>query len=63
MRSEAGSSEAQGTNARTQPLVCIECDSAWTSPSERWRVYVTDDAKAELVPYCSTCAGREFDGP
>ena len=63
MRSEAGSSKAQDTNARAQPLVCIECHRAWTSPSERWRLYVTDNAEAELVPYCSACASREFDGP
>jgi hypothetical protein len=46
---------------RTEPLVCIECQRPWLDPSERWRVYNTDDDPPEGVPYCNHCAAREFD--
>jgi len=41
---------------------CIECLRAWTIPSERWRLLLTDDPTPEAVPYCPECAAREF-GP
>jgi hypothetical protein len=42
-------------------LACIECGRLWRDPSERWRMYVTDDEPPEAVPYCQSCASREFD--
>jgi hypothetical protein len=42
-------------------LECIECGRLWLDPSERWRMYVTDDDPPEPVPYCRACAAREFD--
>jgi hypothetical protein len=44
----------------TQVLECVECCRRWRVPSERWRVYVTDDDPPELVAYCRVCAEREF---
>jgi hypothetical protein len=46
---------------RTEPLVCIECRRLWLDPTEKWRVYNTDDDPPEGVPYCNYCAAREFD--
>jgi hypothetical protein len=52
----AESSSPQKTNV----LECIECRRQWQVPSERWRVYLTDDDPAEAVAYCPDCAEREF---
>jgi hypothetical protein len=41
-------------------LTCVECDVPWLEPSERWRVYLTEDALPEPVAYCERCATREF---
>lgn len=46
---------------RTQELTCVECADTWLDPSERWRVYLTDDEPQEAVLYCADCAHREFD--
>lgn len=43
-------------------LVCEECRRPWLERPERWRLYLTDDEPPEAVPYCPSCAGREFDG-
>jgi len=43
------------------PIFCQECRRPWLDGAERWRVYLTDDAPAEPVPYCVDCARREFD--
>jgi hypothetical protein len=45
-------------------LDCIECGAAWSDPSEKWRMYATNDAPAEreLGLFCPDCASREFDG-
>jgi hypothetical protein len=45
---------------KTQTLACIECECVWDVPSERWRLYLTDDTPAEAVAYCHACAQREF---
>jgi hypothetical protein len=42
-------------------LECVECGRLWSDPTERWRMYVTDDEPPEAVPYCRDCASREFD--
>ena len=42
-------------------ISCEECGRRWLDPSERWRVYVTDDDPAVPIPYCPHCAAREFD--
>ena len=42
-------------------LVCMECDRAWLHPSERWRLYLTEDDPPRPVLYCPDCAEREFD--
>jgi hypothetical protein len=31
------------------------------APTERWRVYLTDDDPPEAVSYCPDCAEDEFD--
>jgi hypothetical protein len=45
-------------------LDCIECGAAWSDPSQRWRLYATNDepAQRELGLFCPECASREFDG-
>jgi hypothetical protein len=43
-------------------LVCVECRRPWLDPQERWRMYLDSDEPAHAVPYCPTCASREFDG-
>lgn len=50
------------TQTGTSPLACIECLRTWVSPTERWRLKVTDDPAPEAVLYCPDCAAREF-GP
>lgn len=45
----------------TQVIECIECARPWDAPTERWRVYLTDDDPAETVAYCPDCAAEEFD--
>ena len=44
----------------TQVLECIECCRQWDVPSERWRVYVTEEEPREAVAYCPDCGEREF---
>jgi hypothetical protein len=46
---------------REQHLCCVECERRWVDPSERWRIYLTDDEPAEAVLYCASCASFEFD--
>jgi hypothetical protein len=41
-------------------LRCMECHRRWNDPSERWRVYFTEDDEPEPVTYCPDCARREF---
>jgi hypothetical protein len=54
--------EAMHTNtAATRQLSCQECCRPWLDPTERWRIYLTSDEPAQPVPYCPTCAAREFD--
>lgn len=43
-------------------ITCIECQQPWRDPRERWRLKVTDEQPPETVPYCPSCATREF-GP
>ena len=46
---------------KTRTLECIECEPVWTTPLERWRLYLTTDNElAEVVAYCSVCAHHEF---
>lgn len=42
-------------------LLCQECRRPWLDPAERWRIYLTAETPSEPVPYCPTCAAREFD--
>ena len=49
------------TTVHTTLLVCQECARPWLDPSERWRIYLTNDDPGEPVPYCADCAHREFD--
>jgi hypothetical protein len=42
-------------------LTCIECRREWLEPNERWRIYLTADARPEPVLYCANCAAFEFD--
>ena len=42
--------------------VCQECRRPWLLPGERWRLYLSDDEPPRAVPYCPSCARREF-GP
>jgi len=41
--------------------LCEECKRRWDEPSERWRVYFTDDEPPRLASYCPECAQWEFD--
>jgi hypothetical protein len=45
-------------------LTCIECGREQAAGERGWRAYLTDDedAPAEAIVYCPTCAEREF-GP
>ena len=43
------------------PLRCQECGRRWDNPTERWRVYFTEDDPPEPASYCPACASREFD--
>jgi hypothetical protein len=54
--------EHQPRELAVETISCIECKTAWIDPSERWRVYLTDDELPELVVYCDLCAEREFGG-
>ena len=49
------------TKTLQSTILCQECRRPWVDQTERWRMYVTEDAQAELVPYCADCAHREFD--
>jgi hypothetical protein len=44
-------------------LDCIECGADWSDPSQKWRMYATNDEPAvrELGLFCPDCARREFD--
>ena len=42
-------------------LRCVECDRRWDDPSERWRVYFTEDDTPDPVTYCLDCAAAEFE--
>ena len=46
---------------RTQLIECIECTRSWEIPTERWRLYLTDDDPPEPVAYCLECSAREFE--
>jgi hypothetical protein len=50
------------TSRIAPPLVlhCLECKCAWTDPTERWRMYATDDVEPEVGLYCPLCAAFEF---
>jgi hypothetical protein len=52
--------EHQPRELAVETITCIECKAAWIDPSERWRVYLTDDDLREMVVYCDLCAEREF---
>ena len=41
-------------------LRCVECNTRWDNPSDRWRIYFTDDEPPAPVTYCRTCAAKEF---
>jgi hypothetical protein len=41
-------------------LLCEECGRRWDDPTERWRVYFTDDDPPEPASYCPECSRREF---
>ena len=42
---------------------CVECLRPWAVASERWRLKVLGEEDGfETVPYCPSCAVREF-GP
>jgi NAD-dependent SIR2 family protein deacetylase len=61
---EAGQLQGiRGSIATVSPLVCIECRRSWLIERERWRLKVTDDDMPETVPYCPSCAEREFGLP
>ena len=38
--------------SRTEAFECIECRRQWDVPTERWRVYITDDEPPEATVYC-----------
>jgi hypothetical protein len=46
--------------SNTQVIECIECARLWDVPTERWRVYVTDDDPPKAIPYCPACSAEEF---
>jgi hypothetical protein len=54
--------EHQPRELAVETISCVECKVAWVDPSERWRVYLTDDDVPETVVYCHLCAEREFGG-
>jgi hypothetical protein len=39
---------------------CQECGRRWNDPTERWRVYFTDEDPPDPGSYCPDCARREF---
>jgi hypothetical protein len=45
----------------THLCLCQECRRPWLEPQERWRLYLTEEEPVEAVPYCPSCAAREFD--
>jgi hypothetical protein len=49
------------TEVLVKLLSCQECERPWLDPTERWRIYLTDDEPRVPVAYCRECAAREFD--
>jgi hypothetical protein len=39
----------------------LSCDRRWNDPTERWRVYFTDDDPPDPATYCPDCAKHEFE--
>ena len=37
---------------------CVESRKLWLVPSERWRIYLTDETEPRPVAYCPDCAER-----
>jgi len=52
--------EPQTTLLSKRQLVCVECLRRWLDPHERWRLYLDPDDPECTVPYCQSCAEREF---
>jgi hypothetical protein len=44
----------------TQVIECIECARQWDVPTERWRIYLTDDEPRAPIAYCPDCAAEQF---
>jgi len=57
---EKGTMESQTTLLSKRQLVCVECLRRWLDPHERWRLYLDPDDAECTVPYCQSCAEREF---
>jgi hypothetical protein len=55
--------EQQPRQLAVETINCVECKFPWIDPSERWRVYLTDEELPEMVVYCHLCAEREFGSP
>jgi hypothetical protein len=55
--------EHQSRQLAVETISCVECNVPWVDPSERWRVYLTDEDVPETVVYCHLCAEREFGSP
>ena len=50
---------AEPTSHQTARVIeCVECCRPWEMPSERWRLYVTDEDPPEAVAYCQACGER-----
>ena len=43
------------------PLRCEECGERWDDPTERWRLYFTENDPPQPATYCPDCAKREFE--
>lgn len=42
-------------------LRCAQCHRRWDNPTDRWRVYFTDEEPPEPLTFCPNCARREFE--
>jgi hypothetical protein len=51
---------AQPEQPQALTIHCQECRGSWDDPSERWRLYLTDDDPPLSAMYCPECAEREF---